>query len=150
MQLLVETDIETGMRWGELPELRVKDLDPDTAILTVARVVVNLSPAFHPEGQRFLVKGYPKDGEWRQLKISTDLNKKLVEFATARGLDADDLFFEYVPPTEPKRQTPRTTQYAATTTATPSAPGQARTPSHRQSPSSALDGTVGRATRGRS
>jgi integrase len=104
MQLLVETDIETGMRWGELTELRVKDLDPDTAIVTVARVVVNLNPAFHPEGKRFLVKDYPKDGEWRQLKISADLNKKLVDFATSRGLGADDLFFEYVPPTEPKRR----------------------------------------------
>ena len=28
LQLLVETDIETGLRWGELTELRVKDLDP--------------------------------------------------------------------------------------------------------------------------
>ena len=73
-------------------------------MITVARVVVNLNPAFHPEGKRFLVKDYPKDGEWRQLKISTDLNKKLVDFATSRGLGPDDLFFEYVPPTEPKRR----------------------------------------------
>lgn len=104
MQLLVETDIETGMRWGELTELRVKDIDPDNAIITVARVVVNLNPAFHPEGKRFLVKDYPKDGEWRQLKISTDLSKKLVDFATTRALGPDDLFFEYVPPAEPKRR----------------------------------------------
>ena len=27
-RLLVETDIETGLRWGELTEFRVKDLDP--------------------------------------------------------------------------------------------------------------------------
>jgi integrase len=44
MQLLVETDIETGMRWGELTELRVKDLDADADVITVARVVVNLDP----------------------------------------------------------------------------------------------------------
>jgi integrase len=50
------------------------------------------------------VKDYPKDGEWRQLKISADLNKKLADFATIRGLGAADLFFEYVPPTEPKRR----------------------------------------------
>lgn len=30
LQLLVETDIEAGLRWGELTELRVKDLDPAT------------------------------------------------------------------------------------------------------------------------
>jgi integrase len=27
MRLLVETDIESGLRWGELTELRVRDLD---------------------------------------------------------------------------------------------------------------------------
>lgn len=27
MRLLVETDIESGLRWGELTELRAKDLD---------------------------------------------------------------------------------------------------------------------------
>jgi integrase len=50
LQLLVETDTETGMRWGELTELRVKDLDADADVITVARVVVNLDPQFHPEG----------------------------------------------------------------------------------------------------
>lgn len=29
---------------------------------------------------------------------------KLVDFATKRGLNANDLFFEFVPPTEPKRR----------------------------------------------
>jgi len=33
-RLLIETDIETGLRWGELTELRVEDLDPVTRILT--------------------------------------------------------------------------------------------------------------------
>jgi hypothetical protein len=67
--------------------------------------VVNLNPAFHPEGKRFLVKDYPKDGEWRQLKISAELNKKLVDFAATCGLGADDLFFEYVPPPSPRDAT---------------------------------------------
>src|SRR5262249_25131786 len=31
-RLLVETDIESGMRWGELTELRVRDLDFTTCI----------------------------------------------------------------------------------------------------------------------
>src|SRR4051794_11710309 len=38
MRLLVETDIESGLRWGELTELRPKDLDPVTGVVTVARV----------------------------------------------------------------------------------------------------------------
>ena len=37
MRLLVETDIESGLRWGELTELRVKDLDTVNGILTVSR-----------------------------------------------------------------------------------------------------------------
>jgi integrase len=38
-RLLVETAIETGLRWGELTELRVKDLGFITRILTVCRKV---------------------------------------------------------------------------------------------------------------
>jgi integrase len=61
MKLLVETDIESGLRWGELAELRPRDLDFATGVLTVSRVVVELLPRFHPAGGRFLVKDYPKD-----------------------------------------------------------------------------------------
>jgi integrase len=50
IQLLVETDIETGLRWGELTELRVKDLQVGTRMLTVSRAVVQVNPKFHPEG----------------------------------------------------------------------------------------------------
>jgi Phage integrase, N-terminal SAM-like domain len=39
MKLLVETDIESGLRWGELTELRPRDLDFSTGVLTVSRVV---------------------------------------------------------------------------------------------------------------
>jgi hypothetical protein len=35
------------------------------------------------KGKRFLVKDCPKDGEWRQLKISAELPE---EHATRRGL----------------------------------------------------------------
>ncbi len=35
-RLLVETAIDSGLRWGELTELRGKDLDPATGILTVS------------------------------------------------------------------------------------------------------------------
>jgi integrase len=40
IRLLVETDIESGLRWGELTELRVKDIDFAGGVLTVSRVVV--------------------------------------------------------------------------------------------------------------
>lgn len=104
-RLLVETDIESGLRWGELTELRGKDLDRDTGMLTVARVVVKLNPAFHPEGKRFLVKDYPKDKEWRQLKLPTHLVAKLDDYIVSRRLGPDDLLFPYSPPQEAARRT---------------------------------------------
>jgi hypothetical protein len=63
MQLLVETDIESGARWGELTELRAKDLDQTTGMLRIRRAVVHLKAKNRPGGQRFVIKHYPKDGE---------------------------------------------------------------------------------------
>ncbi len=62
-RLLIETAIESGLRWGELTEMRVKDLDFATRMLTVCRKVAELNTQFHPDGKRFLVKDYPKDKE---------------------------------------------------------------------------------------
>ena len=59
-QLLVETAIESGLRWGELTELRVRDLDMSTRMLTVSRKVIELNRQFHPDGKRFLVKELPQ------------------------------------------------------------------------------------------
>ena len=59
-RLMVETAIESGLRWGELSELRVRDLDLLTGILTVSRAVIEVNPKFHPDGGRFQVKEYPK------------------------------------------------------------------------------------------
>lgn len=93
-KLLVETDIESGLRWGELTELRVKDIDYKTCILTVSRAVVQLNPKFHPEGKRFLVKQYPKDKEWRRFKLNPRIVRKLQAHVTAKGLGPDDLLFQ--------------------------------------------------------
>jgi integrase len=76
-RLLVETDIESGLRWGELTELRVGDLDPVTRILTVSRAVVELRSGEHPPGERFRVKDYPKDKEYRRFKLSAQITAKL-------------------------------------------------------------------------
>ena len=106
MQLLMETDIETGLRWGELTELRVNDIDLVTGVLTVSRVVVELNPKFHPEGRRFLVKYYPKDKEWRQLRIADHLVNKIRHLIDERTLGRDDLLFELHQRTEPRRRVP--------------------------------------------
>jgi integrase len=91
-QLLVETEIESGLRWGELTELRPSDLDP-TRLLTVSRGVVEVNPTYHPTGGRFLVKDYPKDREYRRFKLSEQITDKLHAHLDANALGADDLLF---------------------------------------------------------
>jgi len=74
---MVETAIESGLRWGELAELRPRDLDARTRILTVSRVQVELSPRFHPDGGQFMMRDYPKGKKHRRLKLSPQLVAKL-------------------------------------------------------------------------
>lgn len=104
LQLLVETDIESGLRWGELTELRPKDLDLATGILTVSRVVVHLKAKSRPNDERFLVKNYPKDKEWRQVKLAPHLVAKLSAHIATRGLGPNDLLFEMPQPNESARR----------------------------------------------
>jgi integrase len=92
-QLLVETDIESGLRWGELTELRVKDLDFASRVLTVSRAVVEINPKFHPTGKRFWVKEYPKDKEYRRFKLSARIVNKLKVHRDAEQLGQDGLLF---------------------------------------------------------
>jgi integrase len=108
-QLLVETAIESGLRWGELTELRVRDLDFATRILTVSRAVIELSPEDHPDGGRFLVKEYPKDKEYRRFKLSQQIARKIKAHVAANGLGPDDLLFTYQAPTQPRSRTRGTT-----------------------------------------
>jgi integrase len=100
-QLLTETDIETGLRWGELTELRVKDFVHKTRVITVSRAVVQVDPKFHPDGGRFLVKEYPKDGEYRCIKVSEQLADKVDAYITAHGLGPDNLIFAMPPQDSP-------------------------------------------------
>ena len=93
MKLLVEAGIESGMRWGELTELRPRDLDFGTGVVTVSRVAVELPRRFHPDGGRFLVKGYPKDGEHRQFKLGPEIVRKIEQHIAERGIGPDDLLF---------------------------------------------------------
>ena len=92
-QLLVETAIESGLRWGELTELRVKDLDTTTRMLTVSRKVIEINREFHPNGKRFLVQHYPKDKEYRRVKLSLQIVAKLGTHIKAGSLGADALLF---------------------------------------------------------
>ncbi|MBB5491984.1 integrase [Nocardiopsis metallicus] len=103
-RLLVETAIESGTRWGELSELRVKDLHTRSGIVTVSRAVVEVNPKFHPTGGRFHVKDYPKDREYRRFKLSTPLVRKLAAHTDAYAPGPDDLLFPAADQPVPKRR----------------------------------------------
>ncbi|MDA1368595.1 tyrosine-type recombinase/integrase [Glycomyces algeriensis] len=96
-KLLVETAIETGGRWGELTEFRVKDWDTDQRAFTISRAVVQVRPEFHPEGKRFFVKDYPKEGGYRIVKVAPHLAARIDAHIAAHALDEDDLLFWYKP-----------------------------------------------------
>jgi integrase len=106
MQLLVETDIETGLRWGELIELRAADIDFDSGLLTVSRVAGEITATFNPDGQRFFIKTYPKDTEWRTLTLSTHMHTQLV--AHAALLAPDVLLFPAPQPATTRHRRPDT------------------------------------------
>lgn len=98
VRLLVELAIESGLRWGELTELRPCDIDLLTRILTISRAVVEVRPAFHPDGGRFLVKDYPKDREHRRFKLSSSIVTSVTDHIRSRGLRRDDLLFSMPAP----------------------------------------------------
>jgi integrase len=104
MQLLVETAVESGLRWGELTELRPKDLDFATGQLTVSRAVVHLTARSRPDGTRFVVKGYPKDQEWRRVKLAPHILAALESHIDRHRLQPDDLIFQLPRPLGPARR----------------------------------------------
>jgi integrase len=92
-RLLVELDIETGLRWGELTELRPADLDTWSRTLTVSRAVVELVAEFHPDGGRYLVKQYPKDREARLVTLNQHIADALRAHIKAYTIGRRDLLF---------------------------------------------------------
>jgi integrase len=101
-RMLVELDVESGLRWGELTELRVRDFNSASRMLTVARAVVEINARFRdPDAPRFVVKDYPKDKEYRRVKLSPEIATLLREHIQANGLSRDDLLFG-MPEPEPE------------------------------------------------
>ena len=94
-RLLVETVIGTGLRWGELTELRPRDIHWPSAILTVRRTVNEVNPAYHPTGDRFHVKAYPKSKRPRRFKIDADLVDALQRHVNSQQVGTDELLFNF-------------------------------------------------------
>jgi integrase len=92
-RLMVETAINTGLRWGELIALTPRHIDLAAGKLTVEETIVEVSIKNSPTGQRMLTKPYPKDNEPRAMGIPSELVCELAELIADRGFKKDDLLF---------------------------------------------------------
>lgn len=94
-RLFVEVSLGTGLRWGELTELRPGDLHVPSGIVTVTRAVAEVNPKYHPDGERFLVKPYPKNKRSRRFKLDPELVAAINAHVAAHGLAPSDLLFRF-------------------------------------------------------
>ena len=81
-RLMVETAINTGLRWGELIALKPRHLDLIKRTLTVEETIVEVSIKNSPTGARMLTKPYPKDNEPRTMGLPADLVDQLAAHIT--------------------------------------------------------------------
>lgn len=93
VRLFVELDIETGLRWGELIELRPHDFDTRRGTLLISRVAVEIAVRFSPTGGRYFVKEYPKDREHRRLQLGPAIARALQAHIDSHQLTSEDLLF---------------------------------------------------------
>jgi integrase len=98
--LLVELDTHTGLRWGEITELRGRDvLDDDDdelrVYLSVTRAVVDAGSEYTADGGRFHVEHSTKGGFDRPVGLSVRMTDKLLTYLEANGIGEDDLLFPY-------------------------------------------------------
>lgn len=90
---LVLTEIETGLRWGELIALRPRHVDFLRRTISVEETIVEVSRKVSPTGERFLVKPYPKDNEPRTVGVRRQLLEVLSAQIERLELGRDDLLF---------------------------------------------------------
>ena len=83
---LVLTEIETGLRWGELIALRPRHIDFLRRTVTVEETIVEVPKKVSPTGERMIVKPYPKDDEPRTLRLSPQLLQVVSARIEALGL----------------------------------------------------------------
>jgi len=107
-RLMVETAINTGLRWGELIALKPRHFDLIKRTLSVEETVVEVSIKNSPTGARMLIKPYPKDNEPRTLALPPDLVAQLADSITTRHLEPGDLLFATREGTPISRNTFRT------------------------------------------
>ncbi len=132
-RLMVETAINTGLRWGELIALKPHHLDLATRKLSVEETIVEVSTKNSPTGQRMLTKPYPKDSEPHTLGLPSDLVGQLADWITDRRLRSGDLLFATREGTPLSRNTFRTRVWRSAVAASGVARGRVR-PQERDGP----------------
>ena len=107
-RLMVETAIDTGLRWGELIALKPRHLDLIKRQLSVEETLVEVSIKNSPTVARMITKPYPKDNEARTMGLPADLVAQLADSITTRHLGPDELLFATREGTPISRNTFRT------------------------------------------
>ena len=107
-RLMIETAINTGLRWGELIALKPRHLDLSAGKLTVEETIVEVSIKNSPTGHRMLTKPYPKDNEPRTMGLPPDLVPRFTQWIAERALGPGDLLFATRDGTPISRNTFRT------------------------------------------
>lgn len=107
-RLMVETAIETGMRWGELIALKPRHIDFLRKAITVEDTVIEVSKKHSPTGERFVAKPYPKDNEPRTFAVRQDWLDAVAEHIKLASIGRDDLLFTTTAGTPISRNTFRT------------------------------------------
>ena len=116
-RLMVETAIETGMRWGELIALKPRHVDFLRRTVTVEDTIIEVSKKHSPTGERYVAKPYPKDNEPRTLAVRQDWLDAAAEHIKIRNIGRDDLLFTTSAGTPISRNTFRTRVWQPTVTA---------------------------------
>jgi integrase len=89
----VFTDIEIGLRWGELIALRPRHIDFRRRLISVEKTIVEVSKKISRTDERMIVKPYPKDDDPRVLGVSQGLLDVLAARIQQLGLGRDHLLF---------------------------------------------------------
>jgi integrase len=92
-RLMVWFDSETGLRWGELLGVQVKDIDFLRRHVTVHQTIIETAKADTGNGTPFALKPYPKDKDARVVGLSQETIDMISAHTAARGLKREDFLF---------------------------------------------------------
>jgi integrase len=116
-RLLVETAIETGMRWGERIALRPRHIDFLRKSVTAEETIIEVSKQHSPTGERYVTKPYPKDNEPRTFGVDDHWLDAAAHHIKTHGLGRDQRLFTTSTGTPISRNTFRTRVWQPAVTA---------------------------------